>query len=97
MAEASIAKVKTTLLQEETDDDVLTQLEMIDDLQRLGISCHFDEEIKQILNSAYFDRKFYERDLYSTALAFRLLRQHGFSVSQGAKTIHVSFVIITHV
>ncbi|KAG8368605.1 hypothetical protein BUALT_Bualt15G0062800 [Buddleja alternifolia] len=56
---------------------------------RLGISYHFEEQIKQILNSIhvkkYCGKNDYEpekRDLYSTALEFRLLRQHGFSVSQ---------------
>ncbi|KAL8522472.1 hypothetical protein ACS0TY_012584 [Phlomoides rotata] len=61
------------------------QLELIDDLQRLGISYHFQEKINQILNHIYFEYINYERekrDLYSTALGFRLLRQHGFKISQ---------------
>nr|QJX58284.1 monoterpene synthase 11 [Salvia officinalis] len=61
------------------------QLELIHDLQTLGISYHFDHEINQILNSIYLEQKYLEteeRDLYSTALAFRLLRQHGLRVSQ---------------
>nr|QCF60504.1 beta-pinene synthase [Salvia dorisiana] len=65
------------------------QLELIDELQRLGLSDHFQKEFKEILNSIYLDNKYYkneetkeERDLYSTALAFRLLREHGFHVAQ---------------
>lgn len=88
------------LLQEEVDG-VLRQLELIDDLQRLGISCHFNEEIKQILNSFYYNEfndaiVAEERDLYFTALAFRLLRQHGFNVSQGTKTRHLIFTYMGH-
>ncbi|KAL2477434.1 Tricyclene synthase [Forsythia ovata] len=64
----------------------LDQLELIDDLQRLGISYHFQDEIKQILtiiNKKYSENHEPEiKDLYATALEFRLLRQHGFNVSQ---------------
>ncbi|KAL8541809.1 hypothetical protein ACS0TY_002889 [Phlomoides rotata] len=59
-------------------------LELIDDLQRLGISYHFQEKINQILNRIYFEYETEKKGLYSTALGFRLLRQHGFKVSQGA-------------
>lgn len=67
------------------------RLELIDDLQRLGISYHFDEEIERFLTSIHYkydDRVVAEeRDMYSTALGFRLLREHGFPVSQGALAI----------
>ena len=68
-------------------DDPLKQLELIDILQRLGISYHFENEIKDVLKRTYEKR--YEGDdwkknnLYATSLEFRLLRQHGFKVSQG--------------
>ncbi|XP_057812515.1 terpineol synthase, chloroplastic-like [Salvia miltiorrhiza] len=61
------------------------QLELIDDLQKLGICYHFNHQINQVLNHIYLEQKYCnnsERDLSSTALAFRLLRQHGFRVSQ---------------
>ncbi|PIN03535.1 (-)-alpha-terpineol synthase [Handroanthus impetiginosus] len=80
-----IVQVKM-LLEEEMED--LQLLELIDDLQRLGISYHFEDKINQILNYIYEKNycKNYEadleRDLYATALEFRLLRQHGFSISQ---------------
>nr|BBO53754.1 putative (R)-limonene synthase [Scoparia dulcis] len=77
---------------------VIDSLELIDDLQRLAISYHFEDEIKKILTSIY-ERKYMhdhvknvtttindgpnaEKDLYSTALEFRLLRQHRFSIHQ---------------
>nr|QEY10190.1 terpene synthase 6 [Scutellaria barbata] len=64
--------------------DVVQQLELIDDLQRLGISYHFNNKIDKILNRIYVEHKMRrnEDDLYSTALEFRILRQHGFKVSQ---------------
>nr|UNA06917.1 terpene synthase 2 [Jasminum sambac] len=64
----------------------LDQLELIDNLQRLGISYHFEDEIKQIMTN--INKKHCEKHdpkikkLYETALEFRLLRQHGFNVSQ---------------
>ncbi|KAG8368601.1 hypothetical protein BUALT_Bualt15G0062400 [Buddleja alternifolia] len=71
-------------------DSTVEKLELIDNLQRLGISYHFEEQIKQILNCIHVKKYCGKNDyaqgkrdyLYSTALEFRLLRQHGFSVSQ---------------
>ncbi|KAH6833097.1 hypothetical protein C2S53_002961 [Perilla frutescens var. hirtella] len=78
-----IVQVKKLL---EAESDWFGQLELIDQLQKLGLSYHFNEEINQILNSIYLEQKYYgkteDRDLYSTSLAFRLLRQHGLKVSQ---------------
>ncbi|KAK4572325.1 hypothetical protein RGQ29_030668 [Quercus rubra] len=69
--------------------DPLEQLELIDILQRLGISYHFEGEIKRILEGLYnnidhgSDTKTWKtKNLYATALKFRLLRQHGYIVSQ---------------
>ncbi|KAL0442876.1 UNVERIFIED_CONTAM: Trans-alpha-bergamotene synthase [Sesamum latifolium] len=67
-------------------EDLLDQLELIDNLQRLDISNHFQDRIEKILDSIYrtveCDDKHKERDLYLTALQFRLLRQHGYYVPQ---------------
>lgn len=62
-------------------DDYVPRLELIDDLHWLGISSHFQNEITQILMELKLENE--QRDLYSTSLAFRLLRQHGFRVPQG--------------
>nr|AHI50308.2 limonene-myrcene synthase [Erythranthe lewisii]AHI50309.2 limonene-myrcene synthase [Erythranthe lewisii] len=83
-----IKQVKKMLVGEQIMEPI-HQLELIDDLHSLGISYHFDDEIDVILNSVYHqlfngnDKYYHQRDLYSTSLGFRLLRQHGFSVSQG--------------
>ncbi|KAG8370953.1 hypothetical protein BUALT_Bualt13G0036800 [Buddleja alternifolia] len=86
---ASALKVQVKMLMEEAvrSLEAVEQLELIDNLQRLGISYHFVDQIKNILNALQNDKhgKNYqtmERNLYSTALEFRLLRQHGFEASQ---------------
>ncbi|WOH16428.1 hypothetical protein DCAR_0935981 [Daucus carota subsp. sativus] len=63
----------------------LEQLEVIDDLQRLGLGYHFEQEIKSALRKVYEDRSFKaleRKDLHAAALRFRLLRQHGYEISQ---------------
>ncbi|PIN19468.1 (R)-limonene synthase [Handroanthus impetiginosus] len=78
------------MLQERAVEPV-DQLELIDNLQNLGIASHFQDKIKQILETIY--QRNYDincathqpnqiKDLYATALEFRLLRQHGFHVPQ---------------
>lgn len=65
--------------------DHVDQLRMIDVLQRLGVSYHFNNEIRNILGNVHnnIDTLKGKKNLYATALAFRLLRQHGFNVSSG--------------
>ena len=74
--------------------DPIEQLELIDILLRLGISYHFEGEIKKILEGLYNDidhgsdtDTWKAKNLYATALKFRLLRQHGYIVSPGIKGI----------
>ncbi|KAF3450150.1 hypothetical protein FNV43_RR06230 [Rhamnella rubrinervis] len=63
------------------------KLKLIDVIQRLGVSYHFESEIDQILQQIYnhYDdhkhHNFLDGDLYNTALCFRLLRQHGYNIS----------------
>ncbi|KAH9751588.1 Beta-myrcene/(E)-beta-ocimene synthase 2 [Citrus sinensis] len=54
-------------------------------LQRLGLAYHFETEIRKILHNIYNSNKDYnwrKENLYATSLEFRLLRQHGYPVSQ---------------
>ncbi|CAI9770284.1 unnamed protein product [Fraxinus pennsylvanica] len=83
---ASKLKMQVKMMLDKTVEP-LDQLEFIDNLRRLGISYHFENEIKRILsviNIKYSknDRDSNIKDLYATALEFRLLRQHGFNVSE---------------
>ncbi|KAL3504240.1 hypothetical protein ACH5RR_034081 [Cinchona calisaya] len=71
------------------DDQVmgsLNQLELIDNLQRLGLSCHFEDKIQSILGGIYHRNHVNnmpnQSGLHETALEFRLLRQYGFDVSE---------------
>ncbi|KAF5950114.1 hypothetical protein HYC85_012107, partial [Camellia sinensis] len=72
------------------DEDVnpSTILELIDDIQRLGLSYHFEEDIRRALNRIMFAQRTnvrLEKGIHAIALYFRLCRQHGFEVSQGTK------------
>ncbi|XP_022773843.1 terpene synthase 10-like [Durio zibethinus] len=69
--------------------DHLEKLEVIDTLQRLGLSYHFEDEIKKTLDNISTDRSGVEckkDNLYATALEFRLLRQQGYDVNQAVFT-----------
>ncbi|XP_031499138.2 (-)-alpha-terpineol synthase-like [Nymphaea colorata] len=61
-------------------DEPVAQMELVDDFQRLGISYHFEKEIKVAMDCIFEDRKECEH-LYFAALRFRLLRQHGYHAS----------------
>ena len=70
------------------EGDSLRQLELVDELQRLGLLYHFEIEINQILKN--MNEKFrngkdleWNNNLYATALHFRILRQHGYYIPQG--------------
>ncbi|XVF77152.1 hypothetical protein PTKIN_Ptkin14bG0018000 [Pterospermum kingtungense] len=57
------------------------KLPFIDAVQRLGVSYYFEKEIEDALETIYHDSNDVENDLYTIALRFRLLREHGFHVS----------------
>ena len=70
------------------DEDVnpSTILELIVGIQRLGLSYHFEEDIRRALNRIMFVQGTnvrLEKGVHATTLYFRLCRQHGFEVSQG--------------
>nr|GMC87958.1 (-)-alpha-terpineol synthase-like [Ipomoea batatas] len=64
--------------------DPLEKVELVDLLQRLGVSYHFEDEIQHVLEHIYTSSCWCngDQDLYATALHFRLLRQHGYKVPQ---------------
>jgi hypothetical protein len=65
------------------------KLSLIDAIQRLGVAYHLENEIQEILQQLHktfhdgADRED-DDDLCTVALRFRLLRQHGYSISCGA-------------
>ncbi|XP_024986107.1 R-linalool synthase QH1, chloroplastic-like [Cynara cardunculus var. scolymus] len=82
----SLKKSVKTMIQEVVGNPLKT-LELVDNLQRLGISYHFEEEISQVLEMIYNDyyktqEQWNGMDMNLKALGFRLLRQHGHHVPQ---------------
>ncbi|CAL5435427.1 unnamed protein product [Camellia sinensis] len=67
------------MLEKVVDKDPLDALEMIDDLQRLGVFYHLERVLDRIYN---MNDVCNNEDLHATALKFRLLRQHGYNVPQ---------------
>ncbi|KAK4356139.1 hypothetical protein RND71_025110 [Anisodus tanguticus] len=65
-----------------TSNDTIEKIHLIDTLERLGISYHYEEEIEDQI-SKMFDQNVIreEDDLYKVALYFRLFRQHGYPIS----------------
>lgn len=70
------------------DKPVREKLVLIDTIQQLGVACHFESEINEILKEIYethldLDAINDSDDLYIVSLRFRLLRQQGYKVSSG--------------
>ncbi|XP_028755222.1 ent-kaur-16-ene synthase, chloroplastic-like isoform X2 [Neltuma alba] len=68
--------------------DVYARLHMVDSLEKLGIDRHFKEEIESILEETWRMWQKEEDDIFleptTCAMAFRLLRLHGYNVSSDA-------------
>ncbi|XP_047955248.1 germacrene A synthase-like [Salvia hispanica] len=64
---------------------MIDTMNLIDTLERLGISYHFESEIEEKLQQFFNLKTNYDDDeaydLYTVALHFRLLRQHGHPIS----------------
>ena len=74
----------------------LSTLELIDDLQRLGIAYNFVEDIRHLLEMIYHN--YYETqdkwdriDLNLKALGFRLIKQYGYHVRQS--TLLIKYIL----
>lgn len=82
------------MLKKGVNMDPFRQLELVDTMQRLGVSYHFEEEIKEILSKIYNNYRKKQESLYAAALQFRLLRQHGYNIpagTNGSINIHLAF------
>ena len=69
-------------------ENPLMKVEIIDSIQCLGLSYHFEAEIDQVLkqiHNVYVENNeiTHIEDLHSLALLFKLLRQHGYPISPG--------------
>ncbi|KAL1537417.1 exo-alpha-bergamotene synthase-like [Salvia divinorum] len=81
VGEAKKLKDLVKILIHETEEE-LDQLHLIDNLQRLGLSDHFKDQIGKMLDNICEAQEWPEKDLHVTSLKFRLLRQHGCHVPQ---------------
>ncbi|KAL7612699.1 hypothetical protein Lser_V15G05702 [Lactuca serriola] len=78
-------EIRTMIRKEhEKVEHPLSVLNLVDDLQRLGISYHFEEEIRDVLEKLYYrsQDKWSKMDLNLKSLYFRLFRQHGYHIPQ---------------
>ncbi|KAK7335705.1 hypothetical protein VNO80_27692 [Phaseolus coccineus] len=76
---------KVRVLMNGTNMEPLNLLELIDDIERLGLSFKFEKEINKALLKIVSMENFEDRtrkSLHETALLFGILRRHGFDVSQ---------------
>ena len=77
----------------DSTSDLVAKVSLIDELCQLGVSYHFESEIndqlKLIWDSQHDILTRNDYDLYTTALLFRVLRQHGFRISCGRRFIHI--------
>ncbi|PQQ16943.1 (E E)-alpha-farnesene synthase-like isoform X1 [Prunus yedoensis var. nudiflora] len=63
-------------------EDLIAQLELIDRIGKLGLTNYFEKEIKEALDTIENSNTCVTENLYATALHFKILRQHGYKVSQ---------------
>ncbi|XP_072057356.1 probable terpene synthase 2 isoform X2 [Arachis hypogaea] len=84
--EVQIYKEKVKMYLSSNDNNIIQKLSLIDSIQRLSISYHFEREIDEILVQAHNDFinngfATEDHDLHFIALRFRLLRQKGYYIS----------------
>nr|GEU38929.1 R-linalool synthase QH1, chloroplastic-like [Tanacetum cinerariifolium] len=79
--------VRRMISEDTVVENPLATLELIDDLQRLGLSYHFEDEISTVLKMIYIcyyeaREKWNRLDLNLKAVGFRLLRQYSYHIPQ---------------
>ncbi|CAI0550442.1 unnamed protein product [Linum tenue] len=83
MLEREVSRILKSYIMEE---DSLLILELIDDIQRLGLAHRFESGIKKALDNLAFIidgcNTMGNKSLHEVALGFRVLRQNGYFVSQ---------------
>ena len=78
----------------EKSAEPLTLLEFIDDIQRLGLGYRFENDIKRSLDKILLlegSNAGKGESVHHTALRFRILKQHGYKVTQGTCIFEILF------
>lgn len=70
-----------------SEDSPVSLLELVDIIDKFGLSSYFEVQNKVALEKVMMCIKCTKDDLYTTALCFRLLREHGYYASQGNCTV----------
>lgn len=75
------------------------KVDLIGTIQRLGISYHFEEEIRSILSSISMEtaNDWHVDGVASVALKFRLLRENGFSADPGTENHYCIRLMNLHI
>ncbi|XP_009794139.1 vetispiradiene synthase 3-like [Nicotiana sylvestris] len=83
--EIEVLKEQTRSMLLATGQKLDETMNLIDVIERLGIGYHFEKEIDEILEHIYNENTNFEgddyNDLCTSALQFRLFRQHGYNIS----------------
>lgn len=77
----------------------LTKLNLVDSMNRLGVSYHFEDEIEEVLqhiHNNYVEKGeiIFEDNVCSVAVLFRLLRQQGIHVSPSMPLTYLCWFLI---
>ncbi|KAK6919436.1 Terpene synthase, N-terminal domain [Dillenia turbinata] len=76
-------EIEVRHLLDDAATDSLTLLELVDAILRLGLGCQFESHVTRALERvASFKQNRENASLHEVALGFRLLRLHGYEVSQ---------------
>lgn len=67
------------------DLDFMQKIELVDWIQKLGLSNHFEKEIDEFLQTIFvsaqtINKLSEQENMHVSTLCFRLLRQHGYDV-----------------
>ncbi|KAK8921852.1 Terpene synthase 10 [Platanthera zijinensis] len=75
------------LIHDDKQKDSVELLELVDNMRRLGVSYHYESEIKNLLrsiSSSLLVSLENKKNMHASALLFRLLREYGFQVQKCA-------------
>ena len=90
-------KQKVRKMLEAAAEQSSQMLNLVDKIQRLGVSYHFETEIETALRHIYKTCDHHFDDLHTTALSFRLLRQQGYPVSCGKLISQLIFLYVIQI